>query len=315
MKLIITADDYTAAECIDKGIEKAIIKKCINCVSVLVNNPDSLDKIKTLHSKYPEIPIGLHLTLTSGKPLSEPDQVSTLVRSSSDSRFMDVEDFDYYRINLMELGMEMEKQIQAFLSIGIKLDHLSCHQGVLNIFEDFFKVYMSLALKHEVPIRNPILISRQNINGFRWSVMKREGLSKAFKLIDDVGIMRIIRTSMETNPKTVAKRMLRYSFGNITCPDFFIDTFYGNGTKRRLKRILKKITKGALSELVVHLADDSPCEDIPNGINPGYIKGRQKELNNLLKVNTKKYIADHEFLGWGNFNESNKVTENPFFQY
>jgi predicted glycoside hydrolase/deacetylase ChbG (UPF0249 family) len=315
MKLIITADDYTAAECIDNGIEKAIIKGCINCVSVLVNNPVSLEKIKILHSKYPDISIGLHLTLTSGMPLSEPEQVSTLVRSSSDSRFMEVEDFDYYRINLMELENEMEKQIQAFLSTGIKLDHLSCHHGILNIFEDFFKVYMSLALKYEVPIRNPILISRQKMNGFRWSIMKREGLSKAFKLIDDVGLVRIIRTSMETKPKTIAKRMTSYSFGKIACPDFFIDTYYGKGTKCRLKRILKNITKGALSELVVHLADDSPCNNIINGINPDYIKGRQKELKNLLKVDTKKYIKAHEYMDWGKFPESKQVTENPFFHY
>jgi predicted glycoside hydrolase/deacetylase ChbG (UPF0249 family) len=315
MKLIITADDFTAADCIDKGIEQAIIKGCINTVSVLVNNSGSLEKILMLHEKYPGISIGLHLTLTSGKPLSETEKVSTLVRSSSDSRFMDIEDFDYYRIDLMELGIEMEKQIQTFLSTGIKLDHLSCHHGIFNLFEDFFKVYMSLALKYNVPIRNPILMSRQRINGFRWSIMKREGLSKAFKLIDDLGIMRIIRTTMETNPKTIAKRMIRYSFGNISCPDFFIDTYYGKGTKYRLKKILKKTTKGALSELVVHLADESPCEDLINGINSNYIKGRQKELKNLLKVNTKKYITEHEYMDWGKFNDSRKVTENPFFQY
>ena len=315
MKLTITADDYTAAACIDKGIEEALTKGCINCVSAMVNNQNSLEKINSLHSRFPDASIGLHLTLTSGRPISAPESVSTLLKKDDSGEFMAIEDYDYYRVDLFELVKELEAQINAFHSAGVPLDHLSCHHGVLNLFEDFFKLFMSLAIKNNTPIRNPILISRQRIKGFKWSYMKREGLSKAFKLADDVGILRLIRTSMETKPKTLAKRMIHFKDGAVRCPDFFIDTYYGNATKSRLKKILNKITKGAISELVVHLSDGSDCDTLPNGINEKYLRNRKRELKNLLRVNTKKYINEHSYLNWGSYSESKMVKNNPFFQY
>jgi predicted glycoside hydrolase/deacetylase ChbG (UPF0249 family) len=315
MKLIITADDYTAADCIDKGIELALSKGCINTVSAMVNNENSVEKIKMLKLKFPDVAIGLHLTITSGKPVLPPSETETLIRGNGDNRFMNIEEFDYYRVNLRELGLELEKQIETFKATGVELDHISCHHGILTIFEDFFKVLMSLAIANNVPIRNPILISRQKMSGFRWSVMKREGLSKAFKLIDDVGLNRILRTAQDTKPRILAKRMLKYNYGHTQCPDFFIDTFYGKASKGRLKKILKNITKGSLSELVVHLADNSECTNLPNGINKKYIKTRHRELKTLIKVNSKDYIKSHSFLNWGKYSEAKRVVENSFFQY
>ena len=300
-KIIVTADDYGAHEYIDRGITIAAEAGCINTASCIVTFSRAEESIKRFiafcKKKNIEINLGIHLSLTAGKPLLG-NEVNSLI--SKDQEFMNVNYFDYDKINPFEVYYEANKQIETLKNIveneGLKLDHITSHHGIMTLFPDFLKIYLLLAAKYALPVRNPILISREKIWGFRSSPMKREGMYRGFKILQNEGADQVLINASTISVKSLKSNLHVFNNGIARYPDHFIDTFYKNGSKKRLKKILKYLPDSQKSEMVVHLGSgeykDTPQErELYNGINFDYFEGRLEELKTIInELNLKNYV-------------------------
>ena len=304
-KLIVTADDFGPHDFINQGIREAALKGCVNTISAIVTWEHCVDNIKQLSdelkSNNRDIKFGLHLSLTAGSPVLK-NKVNTLVNKKG--KFWDVDAYDYDRVNMFEVYNECEAQIKRFLESGIKLNHLSCHHGIMGLFPDFLKIYILLADKYNVPIRNPMLISREKKWGFYFSPMKREGLFRGLKIIGSEGIDQLLINAGTLSEESLNRKLHVFNGGAVKYPGYFVDTFYKNGSKCRLKKILKKLANNISSELVVHLGkgsyiDNEQEREKYNGINFGYFEGRKKELDTITnKLSIESYVAENKSIEW-----------------
>ena len=300
-KIIVTADDYGAHDYIDRGIAMAAEAGCVNTVSCIVTFARAEESIKKFadycRKRNLDINLGIHISLTAGKPLLGSEANSL---TNNDKKFMNVNYFDYDKINPLEVYHEADKQIETLKKIieneGLKLDHITSHHGIMTLFPDFLKIYLLLAAKYNVPVRNPVLISREKIWGFRSSPMKREGMYRGFKILRNEGVEQVLINTTTISVKSLKSNLHVFNNGIVKYPDHFIDTFYKNGSAKRLKKILKYLPDSQKSEMVVHLGNgeynDSPEEwEQYNGINFEYFKGRKQELNTIVnELNLKNYM-------------------------
>jgi predicted glycoside hydrolase/deacetylase ChbG (UPF0249 family) len=299
--LIFTADDYGPVEFINKGIETALQKGVINTISVLMNPHGKgnkqieiqtrIEQIRQLKLLFPNVNIGIHLSITSGKAITE-TAVNSLLKTNSEE-FMDIQNFDYDKICLNELKTELENQIKAFPQ-ELKIDHLSTHNGILTIFKDFFQIYTGIAKEFNIPVRQPYPISKEHLKGFKFSRMKRQGIFTAIKLAQNIQFYELIGSIKHFQRM---KRLISICLSaDVKFPDYFIDTYFRKGTTKRLGKILKYLPENKLSELVLHLGlgkiPDS--DEIPNGINYKIFKARIKECNTLLNFPFKTEFEKHQ---------------------
>ncbi len=69
-KIIITADDYGMCDEVDKAIDAGIENGFITTTNVMTNMTSFCNAIN-LRKKYPQISIGIHWNVTTGKPICD----------------------------------------------------------------------------------------------------------------------------------------------------------------------------------------------------------------------------------------------------
>lgn len=138
--VILTADDYGASDFINKGVLRGIEKGLINSVAAMVNFPESEKSIRDLASRYPQVSIGLHVSITAGRPVSPPEEVPSLV--DSQGRFYNIQEFlkRITEINRTEVLRETQRQLERFSQWGIPLEHLSSHHNVMQVYSPLFRL-------------------------------------------------------------------------------------------------------------------------------------------------------------------------------
>lgn len=152
MKLIINGDDFGLTIGVSKGIIDAIKNGLMTDTTAMTNMPYFEESIKM--AKENEInEMGIHLTLTCGKPVLDKNEVSSLV--TEDGKFYRKPNVVPKEINMGELEKELRAQINKFLATGMKLNHIDGHHHFYIINEDIFKLVVSLAKEFNVPVRCP----------------------------------------------------------------------------------------------------------------------------------------------------------------
>lgn len=149
-KLIINADDFGMCEGNTLGILLAHEKGLVTSTTVMMNMPYAkwaLDKAKN----YPDLGIGVHLTLTMGKPLlpgkkSYTDDEGNFLRPSAyEDGFPDGDPEEVYE--------EWKAQIEEFIKYtGHLPTHLDSHHHV-HMEHRQVEVIKRLAKEYNLPIR------------------------------------------------------------------------------------------------------------------------------------------------------------------
>lgn len=119
-RLVVNADDYGLSPGVDRGILECVRAGVVTSVSVLVwdRRPPSL----------PEELIGIsgvHLRLTDGKPLANPEDIPTLV--GGDGAFLPASVRKDVRPKPYEVRIEWELQVETFKLANSKLTHADSH--------------------------------------------------------------------------------------------------------------------------------------------------------------------------------------------
>jgi predicted glycoside hydrolase/deacetylase ChbG (UPF0249 family) len=287
--LIITADDFGASKNIDEGIEIAADKQAITTISALTNFTQALSDLKRIARNHPEIGIGVHLNITTGKPYLSPSEVPTLVKPNGN--FYTLEELlpVINKISADDLRKELRAQIGALLISGIIVDHLSDQNGVLSFYGPFFDIMVELAVEFNVPVRSPQvagvkypdLFPNSKMNAYGRQLARRLALKEPLKAISLVKYSRI---------SEVSKKVKKLDNHGIPHPDLLIEYFWGDPSITNLNYILEHLPQGT-SELILHLGSETRLENYPSGLDRDYFKNRENELKTITSDYLKEYFT------------------------
>ncbi len=149
-KLIVTADDYGMCDVVDKAIDAGIENGIITTTNVMLNM-ETLHNAKNLRDRYPHISVGIHWNVTTGKPICDPKDISTLV--DENGVFWSIRTFkEKYSKGLIsseDLEKELEAQYVLFEKTCGKADYWNTHENS-SLHTKSFKVFEKVAKKHGI---------------------------------------------------------------------------------------------------------------------------------------------------------------------
>ncbi|MTI71241.1 MAG: chitin disaccharide deacetylase [Firmicutes bacterium] len=150
-KLIVNADDFGLTSGCSKGILEAMKNGIVTSTTVMMNMEKAKPSIKLAKKKGIDS-LGIHLTLTCGKPLSSPKEVPSLVDEKGN--FYKRRHNLFPKMNLDEVKLELTRQIKAFLDTDMKLSHLDSHHHI-HMYDELRELIANLAKDYNVALRQP----------------------------------------------------------------------------------------------------------------------------------------------------------------
>jgi chitin disaccharide deacetylase len=147
--VIVNADDFGLCRGVNYGIVDSHRFGIVNSTTMLVNMPGTLHAVE-LAKVYPELQVGIHLTLTCGRPVS--GGVPSLLDERGYFRY-NSRIFEEKEIDVDEVELEWEAQVDKFLSFGLPLSHIDSHHHV-HSFRPLIPVVKRLSERFGVPVRN-----------------------------------------------------------------------------------------------------------------------------------------------------------------
>jgi predicted glycoside hydrolase/deacetylase ChbG (UPF0249 family) len=286
--LIITADDFGASKNINEGIKFAAENKAITSISVLSNFTEFLPDLKKISENHPDIGIGVHLNIITGKPLLGVEQVPSLV--SPNGSFFTIEEIlpKINSISVDDLRKELRAQILILEKYDIRIDNLSDQYGILSIYSPFFDIITELAEEFNIPVRSPVMASVKYPGVLSNSNMVKRGHQMVFRMAF-TNPFKAIRLKKYFRIHEMMRKTQKLTELGILHPDLFIECFWGEPTASNLVHILEHLPSGT-SELVLHFGSYTRQENYPSGLDLDYFKNREYELLTCTSDYLKEYI-------------------------
>ncbi len=154
LKLIINADDFGPNESVSKAILDAFEEGIVTSTSVIVNVGGAEPWIYELAKR--ELPAGIHLNIFSGRPVSNSQNLRSLVDNEGNfRRFVSISEMET-QISAEELLNEFRAQTNKLISSGISPTHIDIHRHEIYFCPNLFTVIIDLAKEMELPIRMPL---------------------------------------------------------------------------------------------------------------------------------------------------------------
>jgi len=231
-QLIINADDYGLTDGINQAVYDLAKFGTLTSTSVMVNC--AMHTQQTIPpSKVKNIGLGIHLNLTSGKPILPPEDLDSLVDEKGD--FHPANQFfrDLNQINLIQVEKEWRAQVVGFAIKFGRPDHLDSHHHI-HLLPRLFPLFLQLASELQVPVRLPIL----------WDL-----IPEVAELGDFHGLGSYIDPEMiEHDSRLIQGTGIRF-------PDYFIENFlpFLGKDSPLLKEVFHNLPFG-VTELMCHPA-------------------------------------------------------------
>ncbi|MFZ5823033.1 MAG: chitin disaccharide deacetylase [Bacillota bacterium] len=146
--LIVNADDFGLSPGVNRGIIRAHREGIVTSATLMINMGAVAEAV-ALARQTPTLPVGLHLTLTAGRPLA-PD-VPSLV--GPDGRFLKGQALAS-SARTRDLEREVRAQVEGFLATGLPLSHIDSHHHVHMELPRLRKIVTGVAAELGVPVRD-----------------------------------------------------------------------------------------------------------------------------------------------------------------
>jgi chitin disaccharide deacetylase len=228
-RLIVNGDDFGLTEGVSRGILAAHQHGLVTSTTALMNVPGAEAALLEARRTCPSLGLGVHLVLTSGKPLLPVKEGSSLTGGTE--RFYRVEEFISHLadLDLAEVRAEWLAQIKRFVTItGQAPDHLDSHHHVSCFTPQLFEVTLELANQFGCPLRYPL---------------SGEGTEDVLAGLPETRIKQV----------TAAVPVLLEQY-HTRHPDHFISSFYDEGiSSAALQNVLTNLPEG-VSEVMCHPA-------------------------------------------------------------
>ncbi len=256
IRLIVNADDYGRTPGVARGIREAHLRGIVTSSTTMMNMPGVEDALRAALQETPRLGLGVHLVLTSGKPLLPPEQARSLVDESGTFLKSDELVTRLDSLDLFEIEVEWRAQIGKFIHLtGQKPTHLDSHHHSSYFRADMFGKMLELAREYDCAIRLP-----------RADCLPPE----------------VADSTREFTPRLLAEFMPR-------TPGTFIASFYDeDATQSNLLKIIENLVDG-VSELMSHPGYvDADLLDAQSG--SIYARQRESELTILTAAEVRDAI-------------------------
>ncbi len=148
MKLVINADDFGYTKANTDGIVEGYKKGIVRSTTAMCNMP-YLEYAKKRAEECPDLGIGVHLTLTMGKSLT---QNKTL--TDENGRFLKQAIIKSKELDMEEVYLEWKAQIEKYIEVfGHLPSHLDSHHSVHDFNEKQLAVASRLANEYGLEMR------------------------------------------------------------------------------------------------------------------------------------------------------------------
>jgi predicted glycoside hydrolase/deacetylase ChbG (UPF0249 family) len=128
--LIVTADDYGMCDAVNEAIDDCLSAGALHATCVMVNMP-ACRSAATLRKRFPHASLGIHWTLTQGRPILPAAQIGSLV--TEDGAFHSALELRHRwftrRVKLDELAAELRAQHGRFCELAGAPDFWNTHQN------------------------------------------------------------------------------------------------------------------------------------------------------------------------------------------
>jgi predicted glycoside hydrolase/deacetylase ChbG (UPF0249 family) len=178
-RLIINADDFGLCKSVNKGIVEAHTKGVLTSATIMANMPAAEQAVE-FAKNLPDLGVGVHLNLTSGKPVSQNQCVKFLLNAEGNFGLSPG------KLALASLiagsarkaiETELSAQAQWVIEHGIKPTHLDSHKHI-HAFPLIFRIVCRLAKRLGIPAIRYTYEPKQ-VCHLPWPFTDREGRKRA----------------------------------------------------------------------------------------------------------------------------------------
>lgn len=255
-RLIVNADDYGLTASVSAGIRRVHQEGILTSTTAMMNMPRVEAELETALKECPRLGLGVHLVLTTGKPVLPPDQVRSLLPLFEELDFGNwvahidaLRDFDYD-----ELEAEWRAQIDKFVrATGRTPDHLDAHHHSAYYTPESCNLLIKIARELGCGIRRPF--NDDDADDAFWA------------LTDDMRAR-----SVEEVPSILREA------SDVPRPDYFEGRFYDTGATREMLYTIIDQLPESVSELMCHPG----IVDAHTNAVTKYNAGRARELELLI---------------------------------
>ncbi|MCX6024842.1 MAG: ChbG/HpnK family deacetylase [Chloroflexi bacterium] len=259
-RLIVNADDYGVTPGVCQGIRRAHREGAVTTTTAMMNMPHAAAELLRAHQETPALGLGVHLTLTAGAPLSPAQAMTSLIDPAG--RFVRPPEFvvRLESLRMDEVEREWIAQIEAFLDLGLPLDHLDSHHHTSYLSPRLLDLMLDLAQRFGCAVR-PAVTDEQ-------SPLAREMIAR----FAPEGVAHAL-AAMRSTPVRHADRL-------------YVSFYDTTATLERLLAIVGSLPEGT-SEIMCHpgLVDEALRKA------SGYAEARQRELHCLIDPAVRQAIA------------------------
>ena len=240
-QLIVNADDFGMAPGVNRAIVEAHRTGIVTSTSLLANAA-AFDEAVAAARATPTLAVGVHLNLTEGRPLSNPENLGALVTPAGE--FLGNPEALFFRmvtgrISLDAVEREYHAQIQRVIAAGIHPTHLDGHQHV-HMWPPVFALTARLAAEYGMA---GVRASRERRAGFHGLWRRNPRLRGKILLQAGVGLGLAFLA--------VASRAALAAAG-VAAPDYFYGiSATGYLDRETLAGVLQDVPEGT-SELMCH---------------------------------------------------------------
>jgi predicted glycoside hydrolase/deacetylase ChbG (UPF0249 family) len=131
-RLIVNADDFGLSAGVNAGIQEAVEAGAVTATTMMVNTPGFGDAVRRAASLGDRLGIGLHFTLTTGRPVAPASEVPSLVDGAG--RFLPLPGLLRRllagHVRTVEVRREADAQFDRLRAAGIAPTHADSHRHV-----------------------------------------------------------------------------------------------------------------------------------------------------------------------------------------
>lgn len=134
VRLIVNADDFGGSAAINRGVERACREGIVTSASLMAGGAAFDDAAARLED-FPELGVGVHLTLSAGRAVLEPGAAPTLISPAGalpENAAAFVRGYFSGKISSAEVRAELAAQLAKVLGAGVRVTHLDSHQHLHN---------------------------------------------------------------------------------------------------------------------------------------------------------------------------------------
>ena len=156
-RLVVTADDFGLCAEVNEAVRRAHRDGVLTAASLMVS-ADAAGEAAAI-ARDQGLAVGLHLALVEARPVLAPERVPDLV--DAHGRFRSGPAALGFRLATSarvreQVRAECAAQVEAFLAIGLPIDHLNAHHH-LHVHPYVLDVVLALARRHRIPaVRVPL---------------------------------------------------------------------------------------------------------------------------------------------------------------